>query len=114
MSKPNILKDTSFEFALRIIQLFKDLQSSHKEYVLSKQKLLSGTSVGALLRESENAASRKDFLNKLNVALKEGDETSYWLELLFQSYYIEQSLYNSLMHDCYEINKQFSCKCKNP
>ena len=103
MRKENILKDKSFSFALRMIELYKFLQSEHKEYILSKQILRSGTSIGALVRESENAASFKDFLNKLNVALKEADETQYWLELLFHSQYLEVQLYNSLIHDCNEL-----------
>jgi four helix bundle protein len=103
MRKENILKNKSFAFALRIIDLYKWLQTTQKEYILSKQVLRSGTSIGAMIRESENAASRKDFLNKLNVALKEADETCYWLELLSQSKYLEQNLFDSLIKDCNDL-----------
>ncbi|HYO21570.1 MAG TPA: four helix bundle protein, partial [Flavisolibacter sp.] len=84
MRKNNILKEKSFSFALRVVQLYKRLVEK-KEFVLSKQVLRSGTAIGALIRESENAASTKDFLNKLTVALKEADETQYWLELLYHA-----------------------------
>ena len=101
--KPNILKDKSFAFALKIIHLYKALQGEQREFVLSKQILRSGTAIGALIRESENAASLKDFLNKLTVALKEADETQYWLELLFQSNYIQEMTYRTLNIDCKEL-----------
>lgn len=101
--KPNVLKDKSFAFALRIIRLYKYLIIEHKEFILSKQLMRSGTSIGALIRESENAASLKDFLNKLTVALKEADESQYWLELLFQSDYIAEKEYNSINSDCKEL-----------
>ncbi len=82
--KENIIKNKSFEFALRIIKLYKHLQSE-KEYILSKQILRSGTSVGALVRESEHAQSTADFIHKLSIAQKEANESEYWLELLHQS-----------------------------
>ncbi len=103
MRKPNILKDKSFAFALKIIQLHKSIQSENREFVISRQLLRSGTAIGALVRESENAASLKDFLNKLTVALKEADETQYWLELLFQSNYIQESAYKILNTECSEL-----------
>ena len=77
MRRNNILKEKSF--ALQVIKLYKKLINDNKKYVLSKQLLRSGTAIGALIRESENAASTKDFLNKLTIALKEADETAYWL-----------------------------------
>ena len=103
MRKENILKEKTFSFALNVINVYKELVNIKKEFVLSKQVLRSGTSIGALVRESENAASTKDFLNKLNVALKEADETQYWLELLFKSGYIENDIFISLYNDCNEI-----------
>jgi four helix bundle protein len=103
MRKPNIIKDKSFAFALRIIQAYKALQTEQKEYVLSKQLLRSGTAIGALVRESENAASTKDFLNKLTVALKEADETQYWLELLFHAEYISEGTFSDFNKDCREL-----------
>lgn len=101
--KPNILKDKSFAFALRIVGLYQYLNSQLKEYTISKQIVRSGTAIGALVRESENAASLKDFLNKLTIALKEADETQYWLELLFHSNYIQEEVYHSLNGDCKEL-----------
>src|SRR5437868_12648078 len=103
MRKSNILREKSFGFALKIIKLYKALTTNHKEYVLSKQLLRSGTAIGALIRESENAASLKDFLFKLTIALKEADETLYWLELLFRSEYLNIELYQQLHQDCNEL-----------
>lgn len=102
MRKNNILKEKSFGFALKIINLYKVLVDQ-KEFVLSKQVLRSGTSIGALIRESGNAASAKDFLNKLTIALKEADETDYWLELLYQSEFISIELYQVLSNECREL-----------
>jgi len=93
------LNEKSFSFSLRIIKLFKYMQSSHKEYILSKQILRSGTAIGALIREAKYAQSKADFLNKLMIALKEANETKYWLELLYQSNYIDQKMYKSIEPD---------------
>ena len=103
MRKNNILKEKSFSFALKVVQVYKNLLNEKKEYVLSKQLLRSGTSVGALIRESENAASTKDFLNKLTIALKEADETQYWLELLHQSEFVSLEEFNLLHSQCNEL-----------
>ena len=84
MMKENIIKDKSFKFSLQIIQLYKELQSN-KEYVLSKQLLRSGTSIGANVSESEAAITKKDFIHKLSISSKEARESLYWLELLEQS-----------------------------
>ncbi len=100
-SKPNILKEKSF--ALIIILLYKYLINQQKEYTLSKKILRSGTSIGALTKESENAASTKYFIDKLTIALKDADKTQYWLELLFHSDYITNEKYNSLNKDCKEL-----------
>ncbi len=86
--KNNIVADKSYAFALRIIKLYRYLISEQKEYVLSKQILRSGTSIGALIKEAEHAQSKKDFINKMNIALKEANETEYWLMLLKDSDYI--------------------------
>ena len=85
----SILKENSFKFAIEIIKLYKILIESKKEYVLSKQLLKSGTSIGAMIRESQNAESKNDFIHKLAIAQKECDETKYWLELLKESNLIE-------------------------
>ena len=93
------LNEKSFSFSLRIIKLFKYMQNNHKEYILSKQVLRSGTAIGALVREAKYAQSKADFLNKLMIALKEANETKYWLELLYQSNYIDQKMYKSIEPD---------------
>lgn len=105
MRKGNILKDKSFAFALRIVKLYKYLNSEKKEFVLARQIVRSGTAIGALIRESENATSKKDFIYKLSIALKEADETIYWLELLYQSHYLDLNIYKSLQEDCEELIK---------
>ena len=105
MRKENILRQKSFAFALRIIKLYQYLMNTHNEFILSKQVLRSGTSIGALIRESENASSKKDFIHKLNIALKEADETQYWLELLYASGFINKKLFDSLEMDCEELIK---------
>jgi four helix bundle protein len=101
----NIIKTKSFNFVLRIINLFQFLKEDKKEYVLSKQLLRSGTAIGALIRESEQAESKKDFIHKLAIAQKEANETDYWLELLFQSGYLNESQFKSIKFDIVEINK---------
>ncbi len=82
--KENILKEKSFQFAIRIINLYKFLKKEHKEFVLSQQIIKSGTSVGAIVRESEHAESLKDFIHKLSIGLKEINETDYWWIYCFQ------------------------------
>jgi four helix bundle protein len=105
MKKDNILKDKSFLFALRIIKCYQYLQTEKKEFVLSKQLLRCGTSIGANIREGEQAQSRIDFIHKLSISLKETNETEYWLELLNQSGYLESKLFDSLYKDCKELLK---------
>jgi four helix bundle protein len=83
MSKESILKAKSFDFAIRVIKLNQYLRQKHSEFQLSQQILRAGTSVGAMIREAEHAESRKDFLHKLNIGLKEMNECGYWLDLLF-------------------------------
>ena len=90
-------------FAVRIIRFYKYLSEEKHEYVLAKQILRAGTSVGANVRESYSAQSRADFINKLNIALKEADETQYWLEIFLESEIITQSEYDSLYTDLKEI-----------
>ena len=103
--KPNILKDKSFAFALRITKLYKYLGEDKKEFVLSKQMLRSGTSVGANNREAQNAESKLDFIHKLAISQKECDETLYWLELLCKSEYLTDIEYQSMSNDAEEILK---------
>lgn len=94
--KNDPLSDKSFSFALRVIKLSQYMQTEHKEYVLSKQVLRSGTAIGALIREAKYAQSKADFLNKLMIALKETNETKYWLELLYHSGYLNEKMYQSI------------------
>lgn len=103
--KENVVTEKSMTFAIRIVNFYKFLCLEQKEFVLSKQILRSGTSVGANIRESEQAQSRADFVNKLNIALKEANETEYWLELLFKTNYINPNQYESINSDCIELNK---------
>ena len=92
-------------FAVRIVKLYKYLSETKHEFILSKQLLRSGTSIGANTRESKNAQSKNDFLNKLNIALKEADETEYWLELLFRTEYLDVNQYQSIQQDTSELIK---------
>ena len=95
--------DKSYAFALRVIKLYKYLVTEKKESVLSKQLLRSGTAIGALIKEGEHAQSKADFLNKMNVSLKEANETEYWIELLRDSEYLSTSESLSLLADISEI-----------
>ncbi|MBF0245548.1 MAG: four helix bundle protein [Planctomycetes bacterium] len=95
----------SFAFALRIVKLAKYLQGEKKEFVLSKQVLRSGTAIGALVREAEHAQSKADFISKMSIALKEANETDYWLDLLHQSDYLTQDSYASIHPDIQELIK---------
>ena len=103
--KDNIIKTKSFQFAIRVINLYKHLCSEKKEFVLSKQLLRSGTSIGANVREAVNAQSKLDFIHKLSIAQKECDETSYWLELLKETDYINENEYISIHNDAMDILK---------
>ena len=105
MKKENIVKDKSLSFAIRIVNLYKYLVAEKRETVMSKQLLRRGTSIGANIREAEQAQSRADFLSKQNIALKEANETEYWLELLMQTGFITQNEYESINNDCVELNK---------
>ncbi len=93
----------SFNFALRCVRLYKHLSTAKKEYVLSKQLLRSGTSVGANVREAIRGQSKADFHAKMCIALKEISESEYWIELLYQSEYITTSEFTSLHSDCKEL-----------
>ena len=103
MKADNQVLIDSKAFALRIIRLYNYLREEKQVYVLSKQVLRSGTSIGANIRESVNAQSRMDFINKLNIALKEANETEYWLELLHESDYLDDKQFESMYHDCGKI-----------
>ena len=99
----NVSRDKSFAFALRIVNLYTFLTEDKKEFVLSKQILRSGTSIGANIREGRNAQSNLDFISKYSIALKEADETQYWIELLYAAKFIDNKAYESLNNDVNEI-----------
>lgn len=101
----SIVAEKSYRFAIRVINLYKLLCESKKEYVLSKQLLRSGTAIGALLKEAEHAQSKPDFLNKVNIALKEANEVLYWLMLLKDTDYISQKEFESIAIDAEELIK---------
>jgi four helix bundle protein len=103
--KENVLKDKSFAFAIRIAKLYKYLVEEKKDYVLSKQLLKCGTSIGANIREANNAESIGDFIHKLSIAQKETDETLYWLELIFAIESIDKAAFDSLYTDANTLFK---------
>lgn len=103
--KENILKIKSFEFAVRIVNLYKYLKKEHGEYVISQQLIRCGTSIGALIREAEHAESLKDFAHKLNIGLKEANESDYWLNLLLATDFITHQMHDSLKKNCIELLK---------
>ncbi len=104
MEKKSVVYKKAFDFAIRIVNLNKYLTEQKKEYVMSKQVLRSGTSIGANIREAIYASSRRDYLNKMNIALKEAGETDYWLQLLKATGYIDKGS-DTLIQDCLELNK---------
>lgn len=103
--KKSVAYDKSFDFALSVIDLYKYLTYEKREFVMSKQILRSGTSIGANIREGLYGQSRKDFLHKINIALKEAVETEHWIQLLYRSNYIDCYRWESLLDSCTEIIK---------
>lgn len=110
--RPNPLKEKSYCFALRIVNLYKFLNTEKKEFVLSKQILRSGTAIGALHRESEYAESKLDFIHKLGIAQKECNESLYWLDLLYDAEYITEAAYISLKDNAEELLKLITASIK--
>lgn len=104
MQTKSIKMEKAYKFAIRIVNLHKVLQD-RKEYILSKQLLRSGTAIGALLWESEQAQSKADFIHKVNIALKEANESYYWISLLKDTGYMNETEYESLINDCDELIK---------
>ena len=105
MLDDNNIKNKSFKFSIRIVNLCKYLTEAKKEQIMSNQLLRAGTSIGANIAESEFAASKKDFLNKLYIALKECSESLYWLKLLHKTEYLSVNEYKSIYEDCEELKK---------
>lgn len=104
MEKKNVIKEKSFEFAKEIVYLYKVL-AEKKEYVLSKQLLRSGTSIGANVREAEHAQSKADFIHKLSISLKEANETEYWLDLLYETNYLNDMEFQDIKNKNIELLK---------
>lgn len=107
----SILRDKTKEFAKRIVHATKIIKRDHKEFVLSDQLLRSGTSIGANVHEAQYAQGSADFVSKLEIALKECFESEYWLELLFETGYLEKETYNRLQRDCGVIRKMIITSC---
>jgi four helix bundle protein len=103
--KENVVVNKSFQFAIRIVKLSQCLVLEKKEFILSKQVLKSGTSIGANIDEAQGGFSKKDFIAKMNIAYKEARETKYWLRLLKETGYLDEDNYLSLIQDCEEILK---------
>ena len=99
------LQSKSFAFAVQVVNLCKSLCAEKREFILSKQLLRSGTAIGALVREAEQAESKADFVHKMAIALKEANETEYWLELLHETHYLEPDTFSSIHHDVVELLK---------
>lgn len=122
MKNENVIVEKSKAFALRIIKMYQFIVKEEKEFVLSKQILRSGTSIGANVKEAIRGQSKPDFYAKMNIALKEASETEYWLELLHESGYIEEQAFQSIYDDCQELIKilvsitktqKFNSECNN-
>jgi four helix bundle protein len=101
----NVIEEKSFSYAVRIVKLYEFLTKEKREFVLSKQLLRSGTSIGANVSEAEQGQSTNDFLSKMNIALKEAAETEYWLRLLKHTDYLDEKQYESIYSDCEELKK---------
>lgn len=101
----SILKEKSYAFAIRVVNLNRYLCEEKKEFVLSKQLLRSGTAIGALVREAEFGQSKADFRSKMSIALKEANETDYWLNLLKDTEYLSEKMFQSIYDDCLELIK---------
>ena len=110
--KESVLRSKSYRFGVRIVRLSQFLVSEHKECVLSRQILRCGTAIGASVREAEYGISKADFRNKMSIALKEANETEYWLSLLKDTDYITEKMFHSLSGDCVELIKMLVATVK--
>ena len=108
----NVSAQKSFDFAVRIVKLYKYLTNEQKEYVLSKQLLRCGTSIGANISEAQCGQSKADFISKMSIALKEANETSYWLKLLYKTDYLNKLQFDSLNDDITELISILTSICK--
>lgn len=110
--KNSIVKEKSFVFAVRIVKLYQHISENKKEFILSKQLVRSGTSIGANISEALQAASKRDFVNKMNISLKEAQETEYWLRLLHETHYLSEKEFQSLYEDSVELIKMLTAIVK--
>ena len=110
--KENVLRDKAFNFALRIVKLYQYLANEKKEFVISKQVLRSGTSIGANIEEANQAQSKTDFIHKFSISQKESFETHYWIRILRESEFLNKKLADSLLEDCEEIQKLITSSIK--
>ena len=101
----NLIEDKSFQFSVRIVKLYKYLSATKNEYVLSKQLLRAGTSIGANVAEAQQAQSKADFTSKMTIALKETTESKYWIRLLHATDYLSETEYQSILSDCTELER---------
>jgi four helix bundle protein len=101
--KKSIVADKSLKFAIRLIKLYKYLSETKREFIISKQLLRSGTAIGALICEAEHAESKADFLHKINISLKEANETNYWLLLLKEGGFLNEIEYENIWKECIEL-----------
>ena len=111
--KENIILNKSYAFAVKIVRMYQHLSKEKKEFVLSKQVLRSGTSIGANVEEAMGGSSKKDFKAKLSIAYKEARETKYWLRLLSDTDYINKTMFNSMYNDCEELLRLLYTIIKN-
>lgn len=112
MSNNSVLKTKSFDFAVRVVKLYRFLKKKQPDYELLSQFLRSGTAIGAMIREAEHAQSRKDFIHKLQISLKEANETMYWLELFFATEYLNRKMFDSIYTDAVELLKMLIASIK--
>ena len=110
--KESILRSKSYAFAVRIVRMSQFLTAEQREFVLSKQVLRSGTAIGALVHEAEFGQSKPDFRSKMSIALKEANETHYWLTLLRETDYINKKMFESVSNDCVELIKMLVATVK--
>ena len=103
--RENLIKEKSFEFALKIVAISREITIVSKEYDLTRQMKRSGTAIGALIRESEHAESKADFIHKLSISLKEANETEYWGDLLYRAGYMDQVQFDLVRSDIGELNR---------
>jgi four helix bundle protein len=112
MDRKGVLRQKSFSFSVRVVNLYKYLKKEYGEYIISKQIIRAGTSIGAMIREAEYGESTRDFAHKLHIALKEAHETAYWLELLYATGYINKRMFDSMSNDLSEILKMLVSSIK--